>query len=411
MGGHSFEPEGLATPRIPTDLYNVLKKEYAAALAAFYRRTAHASTIPTKPDHGDVDILASGAHTTPTNPAAIAASLNAAAFKRNGAVTNYAIPHPSIPSTFVQLDVQECPDGDYFDWQLFQASYGDLAQILGVVHRPLGLTATDRGLHVRIAAIERTNRKVSMVHLSHEPRAVLAFFGLDPAPFEEEAGDGAFESEDDVFAWVASGRFFDRYAVVPRGGGGGGEEEKRPESENHNDRARRAKRGMYRRFVDEWVPAHPEAGAECAWTREAVLEEALEVFGKRAEHDERLAEYRLATREEELWRAIKEKVPRKGASLALVVRGLKRWVRAEGGTLTLCDEPLLEEKKLWLRYMGENGEEEVLRWVEEHWVEVQVKEKAFAALKKAQGLGLDGTSDLQEKEAKRICLGDNVSAQ
>lgn len=404
MGGHSFEPEGLATPRIPTDLYNVLKKEYAAALAPFYQRIAHASTIPTKPDHGDVDILASGPLLHPTtNPAAIAASLNAAAFKRNGAVTNYAIPHPSIASTFVQLDVQECP-GDYFDWQLFQASYGDLAQILGVVHRPLGLTATDRGLHVRIGAIERVNRKVSLVHLSREPRDVLAFFGLDPAPFEE-SGDGAFGSEDDVFAWVARGRFFDRHAVVARG------EEKRPESENHNDRARRAKRGMYRRFVEEWVPAHPEAGAECAWTREAVLEEALDVFGKRAEHDERLAEYRLATREEELWRAIKEKVPRKGVSLALVVRGLKRWVRAEGGTLVLCDEPLLEEKKPWLRHMGENGEEEVLKWVEEHWVEVQVKEKAFAALKKAQGQGLDATSDLQEKEVKRIRMDDNVSAQ
>ncbi|KAF4544192.1 uncharacterized protein LTHEOB_6310 [Lasiodiplodia theobromae] len=405
MGGHSFEPEGLATPRIPTSLYNILKQEYAAALSPFYHRTAHASTIPTKPDHGDVDILASGPlpHTT---PAAIAASLNAAAFKRNGAVTNYAIPHPTTPSTFVQLDVQECPPG-YLDWQLFQASYGDLAQILGVVHRPLGLTATDRGLHVRMAAIEKANRKASLVHLSHEPRAVLAFFGLDPGPYER----AEFGSEEEVFAWVAGGRFFDRYAVVPRRGGGGEEEEKRPESENHNDRARRAKRGMYRRFVEEWVPAHPEAGAACAWTREAVLEEALDVFGKRAEHDERLAEYRLATREEELWRAIKEKVPRKGVSLALVVRGLKRWVRVEGGTLALCDEPLLEEKKPWLRHMGENGEEEVLKWVEEHWVEVQVKEKAFAALKKTQGLGLDSTSDLQEKEAKRICLGDNISAQ
>ncbi|OMP85272.1 hypothetical protein BK809_0003942 [Diplodia seriata] len=391
MGGHTFESEGLKTPRIATGTYNVLKKEYKDALAPFYHHTAYAEIVPDKPDHGDVDILVE----TPregTTPERIASALGAARFKRNGAVTNYAIPHPTDPDTFVQLDVQKSPAG-YLPWQLFLTSYGDLSQILGVIIRPLGLTSTDRGLHVRIPEIEPTNKKASMIHLSHDPSAVLAFFGLDAARYS--AAD--FACEADVFAWVAAGRFFNRDAVVPRAAGG--EKQQRPESENHNDRARRAKRGMYRRFVEDWVPAHPDVGADCAWSRERVLEEALEAFGKREEHDERLAAQRLVWREDALWRAIKETVPRKGDSLAGVIRGLKRWVSVEEGTLTLSEEPLeMEGKKPWLERMGEQGEEKILRWVEEHWAEAQVKEKAWAAAKKAQGVESNGTSNLHEKE-------------
>ncbi|OJD33483.1 uncharacterized protein BKCO1_3000083 [Diplodia corticola] len=423
MGGHTFESDGLKTPRIATDTYNVLKKEYKDALAPFYHHTAYAEIAPDKPDHGDVDMLVEAPHPD-TTPERIASTLGAKNFKRNGAVTNYAIPHPTDPDAFVQLDVQESPPG-YLPWQLFLTSYGDLSQILGVIIRPLGLTSTDRGLHVRIPEIEPTNKKASMIHLSHDPSAVLAFFGLDAARYHA----GAFAREADIFAWVAASRLFDRNAVVPRGGSGSGsaeqQQQQRPPSENHNDRARRAKRGMYRRFVEEWVPAHPEAGADCAWSRERVLDAALDAFEKRAEHDERLAAHRLACREDALWRAVKATVPRKGDSLALVVRGLKRWVSVEEGVLTLRDEPLDDVGRVrpWLERMGggegRGGEEEVLRWVAENWVDVQAKEKAWAAAKKAKGLvglgsgsGLesDATPDLQETEAKRIRLDDDDDA-
>lgn len=390
MGGHAFEPEGLKTPRIPTELYDRLKKEYAEALAPFYNETQYAEEVPDKPDHGDVDILAQGPHDT-TSPELITKALNARAFKRNGAVTNYAIPHPSTPSAYIQLDVQETPPG-YLPWQRFQASYGDLSQILGVIHRPLGLTATDRGLHVRIPAIEPTNKKASLLHLSHDPAQVLPFLGLSlPAT--------GFPTEAAVFAWAASSRFFHRSAVVAP-------PDRRPDSENHNDRARRAKRGMYRRFIDDWIPAHPDVGAACVWTRETVLAEALEVFGVRGEHDERLARWWEERREEALWRAIKEVVPRKRDSLALVVRGLKRWVSVdEGGMVVLLEEPLVGEKRAWVRGLGEGGEEAVLKWVGENWELVQRREKEWAGLQKVGGLA-NGAMPLTEgeKEAKKLRL-------
>ncbi|KAL1632573.1 hypothetical protein SLS56_003472 [Neofusicoccum ribis] len=395
MGGHAFASDGLETPRIPTQLYDRLKKEYAAALAPFYNETAYAEEIPGKPDHGDIDILVQGPHET-TTPERVASALSAKAFKNNGAVTNYAVPHPVTPDIYVQLDVQKIPPG-LLPWQRFLASYGDLSQILGVVHRPLGLTSTDRGLHVRIPAIEPTNKKASMIHLSHDPSAVLNFLGLNPVP-------AAITSEADVFAWVATGRFFDRYAVVPRDG------QQRSENENHNDRARRAKRGMYRRFVDDWVPAHPAAGAECAWSREGVLEEALDAFGQRSVYEERLAQHRELQREEALWRAIKEIVPRKGDSLALVIRGLKRWVSVDGGVLVLCEEPLPEGKRVWVKGLEDGGEEVMLRWVEENWAAVREKEKTWTATKKAKALpdlaaeggGVMLSPDREEREVKRM---------
>lgn len=392
MGGHVFATDGLQTPRISSELYNQLKKEYANALAPLYRRTAYAEVLPDKPDHGDIDILVEGPHAS-TTPGRVAEALRADRFKCNGSVTNYAVPHPTIPGVHVQLDVQTSPDG-YLEWQTFQNSYGDLSQIIGVINRLLGLTATDRGLYVRIPEIEPTNKKSSMIHLTHDPLAVLSFLGLNTARYS----DRGFTGEGDVFAWVAAARFFNRYAVVPR------DHEKRPENENHNDRARRAKRGMYRRFVDDWVPANPEAGANCAWTRELVLEEALKTFDKQVEYDARLAEHKELWREDALWRAIKEKVPRKGDSLALVIRGLKRWVSSEGGELVLHAEPLPQEKKVWVEGLEEGGEEKVLKWVEEHWMEVQVKEKAWATVKKAQGSASSAVTVQEEKEVKKTRL-------
>ncbi|KAK8178142.1 hypothetical protein IWX90DRAFT_411529 [Phyllosticta citrichinensis] len=73
------------------------------------------------------------------------------------------MPHPEIPGSIVQLDVQLCSPG-YFYWRVFQASYTNLAQIIGVVIRSLGLAATDKGLHVRIAEIESTNKEHDLSH-------------------------------------------------------------------------------------------------------------------------------------------------------------------------------------------------------------------------------------------------------
>jgi hypothetical protein len=81
----------------------------------------------------------------------------------------------------------------------------DLLQIVGVSHRPLGLTCNDRGLHVRIAEIEPYNKKKALLFLTRDPDKMIKFYGMDVAKY----WDG-FTDEKDLFDWATSGR------VLPR---------------------------------------------------------------------------------------------------------------------------------------------------------------------------------------------------
>lgn len=194
------------------------------------------------------------------------------------------MPYPGLDGAVVQVDVHMC-SGDTFEWQLFHQSHGDLWNLLGTSVRPFGLTANDAGLHVRIAEIEETDRKKSLVLLTRSPREVCRFLGLDGRVVEQR-----FESLEAMFEFVVSCRFV-------RGGRYGREGLKA------NDRKRMAQREVYRRFVEEWVPKYHEgieAGEKIKeddeneeLTRKAVLVESLEIFGKREEYERQLKEWRM----------------------------------------------------------------------------------------------------------------------
>ena len=74
------------------------------------------------------------------------------------------------------------------------------------------------------------------------------------------------------------------------------------------------------------MPLHSDRGAANEWTRQQVLQEALMLFEKREEYEAMLLEHDLKTTEEELWKDIKVAVPIQSNSLAVVLKGLKRWV-------------------------------------------------------------------------------------
>lgn len=166
-----------------------------------------------------------------------------------------------------------------FPWHVFHEGHGDFWNILGTTIRPFGLTANDRGLHVRIAEIETDQRKKSLLFLTCEPDDVLSFLGLDVAAYRQ-----GWESVDEMFRFLAGGRLMRREAFVQR-------------DLKANDRKRMVVRDCYRRFV-EWAlgsglgEEQSEREQGKGETREQVLEEALEVFGKRAEYEERLAVWR-----------------------------------------------------------------------------------------------------------------------
>ncbi|KAK7544863.1 uncharacterized protein J3D65DRAFT_611017 [Phyllosticta citribraziliensis] len=364
MGGNAFKVDGFEGPRIPTALYGELKLKYAAILAQIYENVTSAEAPMWKVDHGDVDMLVEGPRHDHLTPSDISEALGAKAWKGQGPTFNFAMPHPGIPDSIVQLDVQICPRG-YFQWQVFQASYSDLAQIIGVIIRGLGLTANDKGLHVRIAEIETSNKKDSLIHLTQDPDTHMKFLGLDSQKFHQ-----GFDNEEDLFHWVAGCRFLNRQNIVPKQDGP-------TEGEKHNDRARRQKRGMFRAFVEDFMFSNHELGDNCQWDRAKVLHEALEVFGRRQEYNSKLAAHTEQEREKALWTAIRNVIPRNGPSLKTTTRGLLRFVSVHNGELKFNPTPVPDEEKTpWVRGLDEAGENRILAWVQENWETVRVREKA-----------------------------------
>lgn len=176
------------------------------------------------------------------------------------------------------MDVQLVKSEELFEWQLFHTSYGDFWNILGTAIRPFGLTANERGLFLRISEIEDADKNRSLVFLCSEPDAVLMFCtGMDVDEYNR-----GWKSVGDMFEWLSRGRFMRKESFVRS-------------RLKANDRKRIGQREVYRRFVEECVPGwterNPEGRNELD-TREGVLEEALQLFGKREDYERKIEEWR-----------------------------------------------------------------------------------------------------------------------
>jgi hypothetical protein len=246
----------------------------------------------------------------------------------------------------------------------------DLLQIIGVSHRPLGLTCNDQGLHVRIAEIEPYNKKKALLFLTRDPDKAIRFYGLDSAKYRT-----GFTDENDLFDWASSGRFFSHKVFESR-------------IEKHNDRARQARRPMYQQFVEDYMPSHSDRGAANHWTRQQVLEEALTAFDKKADYDAMMLEHHLKTAEEELWKEIKVTVPlQSNNSLALALKGLRRWVVFEDDQPRISSEPNLGEPLIWSNFVTADNKDVVLEWVRKNWEQAKSLEKARANAAKEAAKG------------------------
>jgi hypothetical protein len=224
-------------------------------------------------------------------------------------------------------------------------------------------------LHVRVEEIEPYNKKKALLFLTRDPNKMIGFYGMDVAKYWS-----GFKDEDDLFDWASSGRFFSHKIFEHR-------------VEKHNDRARQAKRPMYQRFVEEYMPAHADRGDANTWTRYEVLQEALASFKKQAEYDSMMKEHSLKTAEEELWKEIKVTVPIQSNSLALVLKGLRRWVVFEHGQPRISTEPNLGEPLIWSGFVSADSKDAVLTWVENNWEQVKSLEKAWANVAKEAAKG------------------------
>ena len=403
MGGLAFSTPGpngappLLVPRLTTDVYNKLKAEYTSLLQQIYRIVAVPHEAPGKLDHGDIDFLVEGPQDDLTNDD-VAKHLNAKRQIKNGPTRSYAVPLPHQEDSYVQVDIHICHDG-HLKWDFFMNSYSDLWQIIGVAHRSLGITANDKGLNIRVQELEGINRKASMLFLTDDPARTMQFLGLDDAKY-----NSGFRNEDELFAWIAQGRFFNRNIIEER-------------TENANDRRRTAMRGMYRRFLHEWVPTHPDVGAgDQTWTREEVLSEALTTFGKHDEYDAIMHDFRIHENEATLWKHIAKCLPLEDSPLGTVLRALKRWVRFDDGHPVLRSEAQVghEGRLIWSIEMhrgkgmsnggvkdnsGKDDEARILEWVGAHWEEAKALEKKRVGDEK------------RERGVKKKCLESSLTAE
>ena len=150
-------------PRLSPDLYEQISADCQSKLATLFQRVVIPRDAPAKTDFGDIDFLVAGIQHSASKQDiwdAIKDVLDAPLHLHRGESHSFAIKHPQIEGAYVQVDVELCPgDGtpdvaELFEWTRFMKGDSDLLQILGISHRPLGLTCNDRGFYVRVEEIE-----------------------------------------------------------------------------------------------------------------------------------------------------------------------------------------------------------------------------------------------------------------
>jgi hypothetical protein len=222
---------------------------------------------------------------------------------------------------FVQVDVHICSTIERLQWMLFKHAHGDLWSILGAMIRPFGLTVDEVGLFIRIPEIEELNKKEAKVLLSLDPAEVLSFLGLknDDKKWEEP-----FASDEDVFEYATTCRLFfvkpekpdddDDAAAAPDATNTGGEIEADKRRLKSNDRRRMTYRPLFRKWIEEYLPARRAAGrlpSLAPPTRAEVQQQAFDYFpGVEAVCLARLREWHVKRQRETLWKeVIKSAVP------------------------------------------------------------------------------------------------------
>lgn len=147
--------------------------------------------MPGKADYGDVDFLVSGfqlasltAHGWKQMVAKVKEAFHTPHGKRgflNPDIMYFAIQVPDKDNTWVQIDVKvtNAQDVNDFAWDQFQLNYASGLKIMGSLMKPLGLTISPTGLHVRVEDMEATDFPGSLVFVTKQPADVLKILRLD----------------------------------------------------------------------------------------------------------------------------------------------------------------------------------------------------------------------------------------
>ncbi|KAF3921928.1 hypothetical protein ABW20_dc0101840 [Dactylellina cionopaga] len=349
MGGSAFAVQGLLTPRLTPRLYRHLKAQHHTILTGLYGHVMTPPEGPGKNSYGDIDFLVAEPLPRPnaSKQSAAAAAGSArrdvskpsrkpvttmedvkAAFGAEysiglGVTTSFAIlrdPEPPMSweiaegtatkgneeKLYAQIDVHVCPSAENMRWMAFKHSYGDMWSILGMMARAKGLVADEKCLSLRVKEIEKMNKALAKVELTRDVNETLEFFGLDAEVYAK-----GFERVQLLYEYIMTSRFFEEKYFQEKGW--------RRSHDKHKLGKREVMKGF---FVHLGVDVNRVLGDEDEETeisdgekeedeemqeritREQVLEEALEKFGKRAIYEEKVRVWRRNLRVDTVVRGV-----------------------------------------------------------------------------------------------------------
>ncbi|KAI0395865.1 hypothetical protein F5Y17DRAFT_168656 [Xylariaceae sp. FL0594] len=332
MGGQVFATgaDALVTPRLSPDSYRAVRDHCQEILRQHFVVVAVPIEGPGKKDFGDVDIFVawprqqlfpSSKWPPAVNMQTVYEALGAVRMKQDRPDSaSVAIPlgpllykvkrpHDGTKKTYLQVDVHIFYSFEDLCWMLFKHAHGDVWNIIGSIIRPFGLTADERGLHVRIPEIEHVNKKEARVLLSRDPAEVLKFLGMR---FDEDQWDKPFATVDDMFRYVATCRLFNAM------GENKAKDEEGVDSLDEwimnqkkklraNDRRRLMSRPAFKKWVEEFVPKYI-ASSRHAYppvTRDDVRHQAFVFFpGSQSIYISRLREWQIKRQRETLWNGV-----------------------------------------------------------------------------------------------------------
>ncbi|KAI0447633.1 hypothetical protein F4803DRAFT_498852 [Xylaria telfairii] len=363
MGGLAFasDPDPVLTPRMPPRVYRAVRDRCQKKLRKLFVVVATPIEGPAKTSFGDIDLFVAWARkdvfpsSKPTTCSslespkeAVCRVLGAIKSKSENAHTaTLAIPWPKdfpyssneaqtdgaesdkqdaksladSKALCIQVDIHICKTLEQLQWMLFKHAHGDLWNLIGATIRPSGLTIDEVGLYVRIPEVEEFDKKKARVLLSTEPAEILRFLGLH---FDAKQWEEPFGSDEDVFEYAATCRLFwaktkDAGNGDEKGDGSGaavGADKRKLKS---NDRRRMAFRPLFRKWVEEYLPACRASGrfAAAPPTRDEVREQAFAYFaGTASIYAAQATEWRVKRQEATLWRdVIKLAVPESGVDV------------------------------------------------------------------------------------------------
>ncbi|KAI0813979.1 hypothetical protein GGR55DRAFT_676114 [Xylaria sp. FL0064] len=464
MGGLAFAsgPNPVFTPRMSPGVYRAVRDRCQEILQKLFVVVATPIEGPAKASFGDIDLFvawnrheifpssksASFGTSLEERKEAIYRALGAFRHKsENAEAVNMAIPWPKdfpppdtelkisfIPqghnkstaeekrgehSTLVgiQVDVHVCETLDHLQWMLFKHAHGDLWNVLGSTIRPFGLTIDEVGLYLRIPEIEEIDKKVSKVLLSTDPEEVLHFLGLR---FDNNQWEEPFASDNDIYEYATTCRLFpaklnEMFADADEAKSG--DEVIADKSKlKSNDRRRMSQRPLFRKWIEEFIPACRASGRFPSTTltrdevRDEVRQQAFAYFpGVRPIYAARLVEWRIKRQRETLWKdVIKPSVPTEidREKRSCCTGALKKIVLNADATFDgIMAPPTLKDRD------GLFNENAVRAWVVDMWPEVlsvawRINQQRYAAHQERQA-ATKRTGSGEEKTAHSGYLAED----